>query len=620
MCGIVGAVVRPGALASVDLERAVATLSHRGPDASGVLRAGGTDHWEVWLGHARLAIVDLSPGGAQPMTHRSPGAAGAITFNGEVYDHAKLREHLAPDVPFASRSDTEVLLAGLLREGPRFLTRANAMLALGLWDERRRRLVLARDRLGKKPLYVYRDEDRLLFASEIKAIAALGAPLDLDSEALALFRWLGYVPDQRAIWRRFTKLPAATFATLDLGGPTLPPLAPETYWDPLAAMGRTRTGSVQDSVEAVLALLDDATRIRLDADVPVGVFLSGGIDSSLVASSVARAASRPTTAFTVQAADPALDESAVARDTAARLGLAFEALPLPTDAYERQASKLAWHYDEPMADLSQIALMANAEAARARVTVVLTGDGGDESFLGYPRVAFPDRLWRLRRRLERVPGAGSLARSALRTRLGMRAFRASLRAAGLNDTNADEKRQILDATLRAAQPADLFERFECARQREALARSDQERLPRTLLAFARAAHPGYAWDAAEGRSLPELLGALDLVLYLRGDILVKTDRATMAYSLEARCPWLDYRLVELGLSLPLEHKVHAGVHKRVLRLACEQRVGAEVATRRKQGFGIPTEARGDGSTDVAWWAGEVESRFAARWPAARAQG
>ncbi len=618
MCGIVGAVVRPGALTAPDLERAVGSLRHRGPDGRGVLLAGRTAHWEVWLGHARLAIVDLSPAGAQPMER--PG--GAITFNGELYNHRSLRQEMEPLTPIRSRSDTEVLLAGLLLHGPEFLERTNAMLALGLWDVRRTEIVLARDRLGKKPLYYYRDEQRLLFASEIKALVELGAPLLVDETSLSLFRWLGYVPDNRSIWQGISKLPAASFARLSLASERLPSVIPRLYWDPLAACGRVFHGSLDDGVDRVLELLDDATRIRLDADVPVGVFLSGGIDSSLVAASVARAAPRSTTAFTIGSADPKLDESSVAEDTARRLGLGFERLSLELDAYDEQVSKIAWYYDEPLGDVSQIPTMANAQAARRRVTVVLTGDGGDEVFLGYPWLGYPERLWRMRRSVAWFPGGPSIASKLLSTRAGSAALRVSVRALGLNVGTLENKKAILQATLRSERPDDLYERFHSARQREALEPVDRTRLPPSLLRYARTTFPAYAWDAAQARSLPELLGALDLVTYLRSDVLVKVDRATMAYSLEARAPLLDYRIVELGMSLPLAFKMHRGTFKRVLRRAAERRVGATVAARPKQGFGIPEPPRGDAAPGAPSerWAAATERRFFAAWPRRGAEG
>ncbi len=618
MCGIVGAVVRPGALDAPDIERAIGSLSHRGPDGRGVVRAGRTEHWEVWLGHARLAIVDLSPGGAQPMRR----GASTITFNGEVYNHRELRKALEPDVTFTSQSDTEVLLAGLQLQGPSFLKRTNAMLALGLWDADRGELLLARDRLGKKPLYVFRDENHLLFASELKALAALGAPLDLDETSLALFRWLGYVPDPLSIWRGVRKLSAGAYARFDLRSQRLPDLVPEDYWDPLGGLARTFDGSLEEAVDEVLTLLDDATRIRLEADVPVGVFLSGGIDSTLVASSVARTATRRTTAFTIQAAEARFDESSVARETAHQLGLDFEALPLPLDAYAKQTEKIPWHYDEPLADLSQIATMANAEAARKRVTVVLTGDGGDEVFLGYPWVRYPERLWQIRRKLSLLPGTRQVARAALGTRAGFELLRMAVSMMGLNAATLDAKNKILREALRTDHPEDLYERFHCARQRETLLAADRARLPVSLLGFARELYPTYGWQAAAARSMPELLGALDLVTYMRSDILVKVDRATMAYSLEARSPLLDYRLVELGLSLPLAYKAHAGKFKRVLRLACARRIGERVASRPKQGFGIPEPAGPSTQTGSSneRWAAETERAFFATWPSAGLRG
>ncbi|MDQ3030787.1 MAG: asparagine synthase (glutamine-hydrolyzing) [Myxococcota bacterium] len=616
MCGIFGVIARPGRFGDADVLRATRALDHRGPDGHGVERVFASDSWEVWLGHTRLAILDLSADGHQPMR----GFGGVIVFNGEIYDHRARRDALRSDgIALRSSSDTEVLLAGLMRDGPDYVARCNGMLALGAWRESDRTLVLARDRLGKKPLYLYETGDVLAFASELKAFHALGVPLTEDPEAWAHYHWLRHVPGERSIYRECRKLPAASHATVTLpaGGSSLPRVRSSLYWDPLRACGERFEGRYDDAIDELLALVDDATALRLDADVPVGVFLSGGIDSSLVAASVAGARTGEISAYIVKAEDPALDESEVATRTAARLGLRACVLDLRRRDYDRQIERIPFAYDEPCAPLSQIPTMAIAEAARRHVKVVLTGDGGDEVFVGYPWLGFPERLFRYRRPLDLVPGAGHLARRALPTRAGRAALRMAARTLGISTADLAGKERLAHELLRATSPAELYDFFQELQPRRTLSPDDARHLgPGGLLARAKRDYPEYSWDAAEARPLPELLAALELVTSMRDEILVKLDRGTMAHSLEARSPLLDYRVVELGLRLPLEHKAHEGVYKRILRDACARRVDRELARRKKSGFGIPPpEDLPPGPSDAARWALAVEGAWRRRWSA-----
>jgi asparagine synthase (glutamine-hydrolysing) len=615
MCGIFGVVARPGRFDKMDVLRAVRALDHRGPDDHGVERVFASDAWEVWLGHTRLSILDLSPGGHQPMR----GFGGAIVFNGEIYDHRARREALRADgVAFRSRTDTEVLLAGLMREGPGYVSRCNGMLALGAWRDADRTLVLARDRLGKKPLYVYETGEVLAFASELKAFHALGVQLTEDAEAWAYFRWLRHVPAERSIYRECRKLPAASHATVSLPvSGSLPRVRGTLYWDPLRACGERFEGHYHDAVDQLLALVDDATALRLDADVPVGVFLSGGIDSSLVAASVARTHAGAISAYIIKADDPALDESEIAMRTAAHLGLESRVIHLRRSDYDRQIAIIPFAYDEPCAPLSQIPTMAIAEAARRHVAVVLTGDGGDEVFVGYPWLGFPERLFRYRGFLDGLPGARRAAARALPTRAGRAALRTATRVFGVSSADMMGKERLAAAILEATSPAELYDFFQELQPRRALSAGDARALGRGgMLDRAMEAYPAYSWDAAEARSLPELLAALELVTSMRDEILVKVDRGTMAYSLEARSPLLDYRIVEFGLRLPLEYKAHGGVYKRILRDACARRLDPALARRKKSGFGIPPpDGLPPGPSDAARWARAVEVAWRERWPA-----
>lgn len=619
MCGLIAVIARPGRFQRQELASALNTLHHRGPDRVGLERVSATEHWEVWLGHKRLAILDLSSDGDQPMTRSDrAGRSGSIVFNGEFYNHAARRAELEEGFAFGSRSDTEVLLAGLLAEGGKFLASTNAMLATVLYDHNRRRLVLGRDRLGKKPLYVYRGPDLLVFASELKAIVALGLPLNESPLAWAHYHWLRHVPAPLTIYEQCEKFPAASYAELSLDQPELPSLDPHLYWDPLAACGQTFAGSYEEAIERFFELLDDATRLRLEADVPVGVFLSSGIDSSLVAASVARQ-SQSTTAYIVKAASSQHDESEVAQRTAERLGLRPYVLELGSDAYERQIKLVPTAYDEPCAPLSQIATLAIAEAAAQHVKVVLTGDGGDEVFVGYPWFGYPEKLFAMRQRLEYVPGLRRLAAVVAPSRLGRLSLLAATVALGRNLKSLSGKQWVAAQTLKASEPAQIYDCFQELRPYRDLSRTDKLLLgSATLLQRAQRAHPDYSWEAAQRRPVTELVAALELVTLMRDEILAKVDRATMAYSLEARSPLLDYRMVEFGLSLPLPYKARGSEYKRLLRDACARRVGEDVARLKKRGFGIPLPSGlPEGETEAVRWAQAVEQDWNRTWREAK---
>ena len=607
MCGIVGIVARPGRFAEADVSRAVASLHHRGPDAQGVARVFAGEHWECWFGHARLAIVDLSPAGAQPMVR---AGEGAIVFNGEVYGHSTLRA-AAPRWEFRSRSDTETLLARALDDPRQALVDANAMLAMALFDARRGRLVLGRDRLGKKPLFVYRGKDVLAFASELKAFAALGLPLTLDETALSEFRWLSYVPGPRSIWKECEKFPAASFATLELRARDLAPLVPEPFWDPLGGFARRFAGTYEDAKRELDALLSDATRIRLEADVPVGLFLSGGIDSSLVAAQVARTGRGDVRAFVVATDDARYDESDRATQTARRLGLPVEVIRVPRGAQQDTLQSLPWHYDEPNAAISQLGIMEMSRAAKQHATVVLTGDGGDEVFLGYPWVRYPALLAGPRRIL-RLPGSMRLLRAAGREPwLGAIAGLSS--RVGLNPSTTARKLRIVEDAVGLRRDADVYELFQATRLRSELSADDRARIgDASLLDRLIARHPRFAWDAVLARGPEETASALDLLGYLRDDVLQKVDRGTMAHAIEARSPLLDHRIVTFGQSLPTDFKRKGRTHKRILRDLATAFVDADLSRRPKRGFSVSSPIP-LGDAPLAAWCDHTERIWRARW-------
>lgn len=606
MCGIFGVLAPRGRFTAEGVEAAVTSLAHRGPDGAGITRHDVAGGLELWLGHRRLAIVDLSTDAAQPMRRGD----AVLVFNGEVYDHVELRGSIEAEL--TTSSDTEVLLEGLRAEGGAFLERCNGMWALARYDATRETLLLARDRLGKKPLYLYDAGGILAFASELKAFVALGLPLTVDEEALAWFRWLGYVPARRTIYRECVKIPAATHLEIPLREPAR--RSEVLYWDPLGGFARAFEGSFDDAIDAVGSLVDDATRLRVRADVPVGVFLSGGIDSTLVASSIARLGDHSLRAFTVQPTDASWDESEVARRTAAQLGIEITVLPLAPAAYDRQIERAARHFDEPFSDPSLIPTLAISEAAREHVTVVLTGDGGDELFMGYPWVSHPARLFAWRRRVAWLPGWRRAAGRLLEAPWMEHAVRGAARVARLNADNPRVKISLLQDLVEAGAPEHVYDTFQSAQPKRFLAAHDRARLAGSLAEHARGWYPEYAWGAAARRGTQALLSALDLVTYLRDGVLVKVDRATMAYSIEARSPLLDHRLVHLAQSLDTRFKIEGGVHKRVLRALVGRRIRG-VSGLAKRGFGVPLPEGGRGPTPRARWADLVERRFFETWAA-----
>lgn len=613
MCGIVGVIARPGRYGREDFEAPLQALRHRGPDFQGAEQVYSNERWDVWFGHTRLSILDLSEAGHQPMHASASGEGrGSVIFNGEVYNHRELRSELSTEWEFRSTSDTEVLLAGLLLRGDGYFARLNSMMAVGYLDHAGHRLLLARDRLGKKPLFVYRGDGVLAFASELKAFAALGLQLTEDPTSRAYYNWLRHVPATATIYREVRRVPAGSYLSIDLRTETLE-CREVLFWDPLASCSQTFQGNYDQAIDEFLSLLDDATRLRLDADVPVGLFLSGGIDSTLVASSIAAQHNAEITAFIFKNEGSTLDESEVALETARRLGLQTEVITLGPEDFLRQVDKVGYFYDDPCSPVSQLATMALSEAARKSVTVILTGDGGDEVFLGYPWVGRPGKLWRIREFIDRIPFLRTMILRFLESSFGY----------GLGDVVArftgrrfDRKRELIADLFRVSKPEHLYDHWLELWPRRLLD-SDQ----RELLGRARwsdrieAFYPNYSWNVAAERSLEENLAAHEMVSAMRDEILVKVDRGTMAYSLEARSPLLDYRIVEFGLSLPLEFKRTETTTKRILRDACSRRVGFDVASRPKTGFStsIP-ETPGTRSADpLLRWSDRYDEEWRRVW-------
>lgn len=539
MCGICGLVARAPNGALVD--RMAAALEHRGPDE------GGTDAFgSCVLGHRRLRVVDLAPTGRQPVSNED-GTVVAV-FNGELYNFPDLRDELAGKghtVP--GTGDTQVLPHLYEEHGPRFVERLEGMFALALWDAARQRLVLARDRLGKKPLVWTRLEDgSFAFASEVKALAALpGFRRGVDLAALDAYLALGYVPPGDSAFASVERLPPAHLLVLEGGEQRL-----ERYWQPEPA---APSGSDDEWLERVRAEVSAAVRRRLIADVPLGALLSGGIDSSVVVALMAEHATGPVRTFSIGFGEPRYDEREHARAVAERYATEHEEMVVRPDAASL-LPRLAWAFDEPFADSSALPTYVVCELARRRITVALTGDGGDEAFAGYERYI-------AHRAAARLPaGPARLAARALR-----------VLPAGRREPRSAPFRAARFLDLAGLAPGErygrLTELFPLELRRELWA--DEAR--------AELHTPAPQAD----------LQLLDLDTYLPGDLLVKADIASMANSLELRSPLLDHRVVELGLALPDRLKTRGKTGKIALRRAFADALPDSILRRGKRGFGVP---------------------------------
>ena len=585
MCGVVGIFLGahaadPGRIAAI--RAMAATLHHRGPDAEGFwsdLDAG------VALGHRRLAIIDVSEAGHQPML--SHGERLVVTFNGEIYNFAELRRELeGHGHRFRGHSDTEVMLAAFEQFGiERALSRFAGMFALAVWDRKDRVLHLMRDRMGKKPLYIAFDRGALLFASELKAIRAFpGFQARVDAAAVAMVLRRGWVADRHCIWEEVFKLPPGAMLSIradDLrtGGIDTLRTRVRNWWSlaEVAENGQRdppELGTMDLEIE-LDRLLRTVVRERMVADVPLGAFLSGGIDSSTIVALMQVQSPRPVRTFTVGFSEASYDEAAHASEIARYFGTEHTEFRLTPAEALAAVPELPEVWDEPFADESQIPTLLLSRLARQHVTVALSGDGGDECFGGYARhfllarLAGPISLPAAARRMA-ASGLRLLSPTLWQRLLGAtsvsRAFRATC-----NETSV----QRLARLLAAEDEDDLYERLITSDgisvMSERSAAAAAERVP----------------------PLPDLVSRIiyrDMTGYLPGDILVKLDRASMAASLEARCPFLDHRMIEFAWRVPTRLKVRGGQGKWLLRRVLQRYLPKKLFERPKQGFNVPIGA------------------------------
>jgi len=590
MCGLTGFLKANAFHPMEELTRLVAqmtvTLAHRGPNDAG--------HWcdpahGIALGHRRLAIIDVSAAGHQPM--QSPSGRYVLVFNGEIYNHLQLRKELDGDmhpVPWRGGSDTETLLAGFEKWGIRAtVERAVGMFALAVWDRQARNVTLARDRIGEKPLYYgWQGQGKarsFLFGSELKALRAHPAFDDvIDRDALCLQMRHGYIPAPYSIYRNIFKLPPGCLLTV--AGPRRDHVM-SVYWSAARQMAngvdRPFRGSPEQAVDALDVLLRDAVGAQMAADVPLGAFLSGGVDSSTVTALMQAQSSRPVKTFSIGFFESDFNEAHHAKAVAKHLGTEHTELYVTAAQARDLIPSLQDTYDEPFSDSSQLPTVLVSRLARQHVTVALSGDAGDELFCGYNRYQFVDALWHkisaAPLSLRRLAARGIRGVSVESWNRAARVLEPGLPRAMRFQNTGDKLHkgaQVMTSASLDALYLGLVSHWEYP---ETLVRGGTE--PPTAL-------NGNAPDLAALDGLQRMM-ALDLLTYLPDDILVKVDRAAMSVSLETRVPLLDHRVVEFAWRLPQSYKLRDGVTKWVLRQVLYRYVPKALIERPKMGFGIP---------------------------------
>lgn len=576
MCGIAG-IFDLDERRDVDrglLQRMNDVLAHRGPDGEGTFVAPG-----IGLAHRRLAIIDLS-GGAQPLFNEDRSVV--IVFNGEIYNfQSLLRELVARGHRFRTQSDTEVIVHAWEEWGEDCLDRFRGMFAFALWDANKETLFLARDRFGEKPLYYsFLPDGRFVFGSELKALLEHPAlRREIEPRAVEEFFAFGYVPDPRTIYRDVAKLPPAHKLVLQRGGG---PREPRPYWD----VTFEEKGGRSDAqlCEELVGRLQETVGLQMIADVPLGAFLSGGVDSSSVVAMMAKLSKKPVETCSISFGEAQFDESRYAEAVAARYGTRHHVRRVEADDIGL-LQRLAEVYDEPFGDSSAVPTYRVCALAREHVTVALSGDGGDEVFAGYRRYRWHDYEERVRSLLPdpvRRPLFGFLASLYPKADWAPRPFRAKATLEGIARDSVEGYFHSVsvstDALRQSLYSPSMRRELQGYRALEVL-----ERHMRNAPADDHLSRVQYA----------------DMKTYLPGDILVKVDRAAMASSLEVRVPFLDHTIVEWAATLPRRSKLHRGLGKVILKKAMEPYLPEDVLYRPKMGFAVPL---------AAWFRGPLRSR------------
>lgn len=553
MCGIAGYWERDGQGSVARVKTMCDQIIHRGPDDEGFHVDGGCA-----IGMRRLSIIDLATG-HQPISNED--GTVWIVFNGEIYDYQTLREDLArKGHRFKTKSDTETLVHLYEEEGVEGISRLRGMFAFCIWDARKQQMLLVRDRFGKKPLYYSAGPKGLYFGSELKCLRAAGVPMEIDDDALRLYFQFNYIPDPLSPFRNVRKLPPGSWLTCDRDGT----VRQGRYWKmPVPAETPDPALSEEDARRQLRELFDESVRIRMIADVPLGAFLSGGIDSSSVVASMALQSREPVKTFSIGFEEAAFNELQYAAMVAKRYKTEHHEIVVKPDSVGL-VTRLVRHFDEPFADSSAIPTFIVSEFAARHVKVVLTGDGGDELFDGYESFFAIDKL----RRFDAIPQAVRQMASAL---------------AGMLPYSAYGKNYL--RMISRPNPLERYFEYNYAPYflRERLLRP--EWMVPSSAEFLRRTFPDCL--PPNGADILSQVTFFEATAKLTGDMLVKVDRMSMANSLEVRCPLLDHKLAELAARIPHSWKMKNGRGKDILLQAIGDRLPPELLTRSKMGFGVP---------------------------------
>ena len=571
-------------------------ISHRGPDDSGIWMDADAG---IGLVHRRLSILDLSPAGHQPMV--SASGRFVLVFNGEIYNHLELRQTLAAnrallDAPgngdWRGHSDTETLLAGFEAWGiESTLKKAVGMFAFALWDRSERVLYLARDRMGEKPLYYGWQRGALLFGSELKALKSHSSfRADIDRDALTLLLRHGYIAAPYSIYKSIRKLPAGTYlkvAVKDRSSGAVAQREPAAYWSLASAMesgSKERfRGSDAEAVSAFETRLQESVGLQMMADVPLGAFLSGGVDSSTVVAMMQVQSSRPVRTFTIGFQEEEYNEAQYANTVARHLGTDHTELYVTADEARKVIPRLPTLYDEPFSDSSQIPTFLVSQMARQHVTVALSGDGGDELFGGYPRYCQMTDIWRY---IGKLPRAVRNAMAAGLTSLSPDVWDRLYGTLGtilprrMRSYPVGNKAFRLAQILACKHPEDIYYGL-LSQWKDPAQVVIGACEPDTVLTRRR---------HSNGMDIEHYMMYVDSLSYLPDDILVKVDRAAMGVSLETRVPFLDHRVVEFAWRLPLSMRIRNGQGKWILRQVLDKHVPKALIDRPKMGFGVPIDS------------------------------
>ncbi len=605
MCGIAGYLLRNGGAREDVVRSMCAQIRHRGPDDEGVRIEGGCG-----IGMRRLSIIDLHTG-HQPVSNEDESVW--VVFNGEIYNYQELRADLIRrGHRFTTNSDTETLVHLYEEKGTDGLALLRGMFAFCIWDSRKRKILLARDRFGKKPLYYAALPGGLYFASELKCLRAAGVPLEEDREALRLYFQFGYIPDPFTAFRAVRKLMPGCWLEYAMDdatvGPTDGAIRHGRYWRmPAFTPGAPERMGQAETCAQLRNGFDEAVRMRMIADVPLGAFLSGGIDSSLIVASMARQSSAPVKTFSIGFEEAAYNELEYAAMVARQYGTDHHEILVRPDSVDL-ITKLAWHFDEPFADSSAIPTYVVSEFAARHVKVALSGDGGDEFFGGYDTLGNVEKF----QSLDGVPRAlrklawwtaSALPYSAYgKTRLRVIGAASALdRYFESNYTSYFLRKRMLRPDWMLPAGSDYL--------RQILPDCFPPESGAGAVASQRACQPSPEGDAADPLAQAQYFEA---AANLTGDMLVKVDRASMAASIEVRCPMLDHQFAELAAAIPLSWKRRGGKGKRILLEALGDRLPPALLTRPKMGFSVPLDRWFRGPLRELTWDTLLGKRFLER--------